>query len=420
MILDTLKDVLSCPTLSDDQINQIRLPETCSGLGLLSATQMAPAAFIGSARQAISELSSREIFTTTLSGVFVNQELNPRLPWTTDLIQHWNQFALSIQDSQSSTLPTSWSSDTFMALQPKRLQHCLFQQVVKASQMNLLRNSQPLDKIRIRSCSGVGSAAFLRAPYNTPGLKFTNEEFKIALKLRIKAHLYLACPPRCLCGQNIDDFGSHFFKCRIGGEWEHRHNSLVQLFASIIKSANLTVQKEVPLINLGPLASCSNNPNGRMDLSVTSSDSTSFLADVTVTHPAPSNTDHLSESAYLPQYFAKYAEERKIRKYRAASEQIGTRFIHVAIETYGTMGQQGSKMLKELAGRYHQQYRNSNLNLESRANLIRIWRIKISACLQRANARLIISKSNRVKTNLRQGSETIPPEPIVMDKWTIA
>ena len=126
MILDTLKDVLSCPTLSDDQINQIRLPETCSGLGLLSATQMAPA----SARQAISELSSREIFTTTLSGVFVNQELNPRLPWTTDLIQHWNQFALSIQDSQSSTLPPSWSSDNFMALQPKQLQYCLFQQVV--------------------------------------------------------------------------------------------------------------------------------------------------------------------------------------------------------------------------------------------------------------------------------------------------
>ena len=110
---------------------------------------MAPADFIGSARQAIAELSSREIFTTTFSGVFVNQELNPRLPWTTDLIQHWNQFALSIQDSQSSTLPTSWSSDDFMALQPKQLQHGLFQQVVKASQMNLLRNSQPLDKIRI-------------------------------------------------------------------------------------------------------------------------------------------------------------------------------------------------------------------------------------------------------------------------------
>ena len=187
----------------------------------------------------------------------------------------------------------------------------------------------------------------------------------------------------------------------------------------MLKSTNLAVQKEVPLINLGPLASCSNNANGRMDLSVTSCDFPSFLADVTVTHPAPSDILHLNESTFAPQHFAKYAEERKNRKYRTASEQIGLRFIPIAIETYGTMGPKGSKMLKELALRHQQQSRNHNLSQESRANLIRIWRVKISACLQRANARLIISKSNRLKRNLRHGSCAEPPETVLLDPWTI-
>ena len=241
----------------------------------------------------------------------------------------------------------------------------------------------------------------------------------MAIKIRIKAPLYLACPPTCLCGQSIDDYGLHLFKCRIGGEWEHRHNTLVQLFSSILKSVNLTVQQEVPLINLGPLAASSNSATGRMDLHITSCDSPSFLADVTVTHPSPADSNNLVQEAFSPSYFAKHAENRKIRKYRAASEQIGQRFVPIALETYGALGPECSKMLKNLAGRRYQLCSESDTENFSRSSLTRIWRVKISAALQRANARLIISKANRIRNNLRQNSQPNPHNVILTDQWEI-
>ena len=188
---------------------------------------------------------------------------------------------------------------------------------------------------------------------------------------------------------------------------------LVQLFASIIKSTNLTVQLEVPLINLGPIAIPPNDSSGRMDLHVTSCDSSSFLADVTVIHPAPADTNTLDQQAFLPSHFAKHAEARKNRKYRAASEFIGQRFIPIALETYGTLGPEASKLLKNLAGR---QIESEN---HSRSSLIRIWRVKISAALQRANARLIISKSNRIRRFLRQNSQPNPHNLILTEQWEI-
>ena len=298
----------------------------------------------------------------------------------------------------------------FMSLEPKQMQHRLFDVYMTYLQTKLIENSDPLDKIRILSCSGTGAAAFLRAPAMMQGAFFSSTEFQIAVKIRIKASLNLLCPPTCVCGSTIDEHGSHFFKCRIGGEWNHRHSSIVHLLASIMRSVQLTVQHEVPLANLGPLQALDREGNGRMDLVVTPCDSQPFLADVTITHPAPSQPSTTNQTMYQPLYFAKHHENRKRRKYEEAVRSINSRFVPLALETFGAMGPCFDKCLKSLAAR-------QALTDAEKSILMRFWRMKISCCLQKANSFLIMSKAQRVRKQSRQGSAPLAPN--LTEAWRI-
>lgn len=412
-IIEAFKLIMNCPQLTNQQINQIRLPERLSGLGLLSAFDMAPAAFLGCARQSLSELSQRDIPSNVMPNLFISGQLNPSLPWCSSLGQIWETFVHSISqdpDPLVTSIP-NWSSEVFLNMDPTHLQHNLFQRISKAAQSRLLSNLSLENQIRLVSCSATGAGAFLRAPAKAQGAFFTNTEFQLAVKLRIGAPLLLNCPPQCICGAALDDYGNHFFKCRVGGEWNSRHSSMVHTIASIMRSVQLTVQHEVPLQNLGPLSSLGQEGSGRMDLVVTSSDSQSLLADVTITHPCPANQS-ITQPMLAPLFFAKAAEDRKIRKYGQAASSMQQAFIPMAFETYGASGPHFQAMLKRLAMRiriFNQDFQQSTL--------IRFWRTRLSTCLQKCNARLILSKSNRVNSHSRQG--TAPLFPSLASLWTI-
>lgn len=194
---------------------------------------------------------------------------------------------------------------------------------------------------------------------------------------------------------------------------------MVHLIASIMRSVQLTVQHEVPLSSLGPLRSLDRDGNGRMDLVVTHSDSQTLLADVTITHPAPANTTSITESMQLPLHFAKHQENRKIRRYGEAVRQMHQKFTPFAFETYGASGPVFSKYLKYLAARHLQLISWSNeTDISARSTLVKYWRTRISCCLQRANAKLLISKANRINSNLRQSSP--PNAPDLAEPWTLS
>ena len=273
--------------------------------------------------------------------------------------------------------------------------HFLVEQEFKT----LLDNANQTDKIRLLSCSATGSAAFLRAPAFIQGLHFSNEEFTIAIKVRIDASLNLYCPPRCICGVNLEDRADYLFKCRIGLEWEQSHSAIVHCVASIMRSAYLIVQHEVPLITLGPFRDLASSGSGRMDLTITSGDLTPTLADVTVTHPLISQPIPQDSQMIAPLYFAKKREDAKIRKYSNRAAQIHHHFLPMVLEIYGAYGPKFSTFLKTLAHRVTRQSSPSH-----RTQLIRLWRMKISASLQRTNARLILNKANRIRSRSRQGT----------------
>ena len=148
---------------------------------------------------------------------------------------------------------------------------------------------------------------------------------------------------------------------------------------------------------------------------MTSSDFQTTLADVTITHPSPSHQT-ITQNMMTPLYFARAAEERKIRKYAQAARDNHHIFIPLALETFGAMGREMEKSLKKLASRYLRTLPSAEIS--NRSVLMRFWRSKISCCLQKANAKLIISKANRVKANSRQ--TPLPNNPDLSESWSIA
>jgi len=193
--------------------------------------------------------------------------------------------------------------------------------------------------------------------------------------------------------------------------------ALVHLIASIYRSVQFSVQHEVPLQNIGPLISADSNGSGRMDLVVTSSDSTSLLADVTITHPSPSNQT-ISQQMLLPLFFAKRAEDRKLRRYGTATRSMNLAFIPMALETFGALGPGLDHELKLLAKRiaqFNDWHQGTEISFIS--TLIRFWRTRISSCLQKCNAKLILSKAHRARSCCRQSSRANFPD--VSSSWCI-
>ena len=107
---------------------------------------------------------------------------------------------------------------------------------------------------------------------------------------------------------------------------------------------------------------------------------TPTLADITVTHPAPSCFPLSSSSQmYTPLYFAKKAEARKNSRNLATARAILTShlFHHYAVETFGSCGAVLDNMLKALADRFgNMKTIVSNSEVSEKSQQVRFWRVK--------------------------------------------
>ena len=94
-------------------------------------------------------------------------------------------------------------------------------------------------------------------------------------------------------------------------------------------------------------------------------------------------------------HFSTHRERAKCNKYGEAASIIGARFIQLVLETYGQMGQSMQNFLRrtatELFNRSWNYDPETSLDLKSR--LVKLWTARVSSVLQRANTRLLMSKS---------------------------
>ena len=89
----------------------------------------------------------------------------------------------------------------------------------------------------------LGSAAFLRVQdCFLSKMIFYQSRVHHHDKHLSKSSLQLLLPSTCIFSSSLDDFGNHLFKCKIGGEWDHRNSVLLHLMASICTSVQVPVQ----------------------------------------------------------------------------------------------------------------------------------------------------------------------------------
>ncbi|CEM34895.1 unnamed protein product [Vitrella brassicaformis CCMP3155] len=202
-------------------------------------------------------------------------------------------------------------------------------------------------------------------------------------------------PSQCpACASQCDPYSDHFFKCRSGFQWIHRHNALVSAFARIAREAKADVRKEQLVRNYG-VSLQQFTTKKRMDLVVRMPDGAQTFLDVSVTHPCHrddpgrrENRTNQTSGAAL-----RAAEADKIRKYGDIANQTGFSFISLACETFGRWSPATETFLHKLAKGVRENHYKNDPSMSTGLIVSRWWCVP-SIALKRYNAWLVSAKTN--------------------------
>ena len=198
------------------------------------------------------------------------------------------------------------------------------------------------------------------------------------------------------CISLSDPLGDHYMCCRVGGEFQSRHNTLLQVCSSICRQASHAVDMEVPASAVIPPSTPSSVPhhNLRFDLVIRNSHSQATAADVTVIHPSPESDSALITYSRRPAAAAALRERQKVTKYKNLSRSLGMSFVPLVFETFGTLGASMQVWLKAMAHKAANQGSRCPVGPPTVvAMLVTNWRRRLSCALQKANAALFLRRS---------------------------
>ena len=190
---------------------------------------------------------------------------------------------------------------------------------------------------RLKAVSHEHSSDWLDAiPNANLGLKLENQQFRIAVALRLGANV---CHSHtCICGKNVLSDGIHGLSCQRSAGRHPRHSHINDLIKRACISGGTSAIREpqgVSRVDGKRPDGMSQFPwkNGRL-----------LLWDFTcVDTVAPS---HVNDSAKCPGKASNDAETKKINHYSNLTQ--GYNFVPVCIETYGVFGDLGIAFIKDL------------------------------------------------------------------------
>lgn len=227
------------------------------------------------------------------------------------------------------------------------------------------------DQARFKANSVRESGAWLHAlPSPQLGTYLTNDEFRVALSLRIGAPIVQ--PHICVCGDKVNRYGHHGLSCAKANGTNPRHASGNNIIQRALKSAG------IPAI-LEPQG-CS-RPDGKKPDGMTLTPwarGKSLLWDFTCADTfAPS---YLNSSSRNVGSVARRAEIKKFDHYIHLTSQFI--FIPVAVETSGVFGKLGLELINKIGSKI------SEYTQEKRARSYLIQRISIA--IQKGNVASIM------------------------------
>ena len=301
-------------SLSLASLEQAMLPVRCGGLGIRSATALAPSAFLAS-------LSASDDLVSRLLPV-----RNRQLP-----------------DSLADEASRCWHSLGGTTAPPRECAHIQRkwdEQVCSSKIATLVQAADIRGKARLLGVQATGSGSWLHAlPSIAIGLRLSDEEVRIAVGLRLGAPLVRT--HSCICGTKVEVDGHHGLSCRRSAGRHLRHSLANDAIARAFRSVDVPVELEPPGLFRGD----GKRPDGAT--LIPWSQGRCLIWDFTC--PDTLAQSHLLQSSLAAGSAASVAETNKISKYSGLATIY--RFAPFAIETLGGWGPDAISLSSELGGR---------------------------------------------------------------------
>ena len=361
---DELRSILSsltntCLDESSSAWTQATLLVSYGGLGIRSAVQLAPSAFLASAAGS----------SDLIHQILPSHLRDSPIPNYDDALTSWAQgHDQPPPDAPASHQQKSWDTTR-----------------VRATADSLLDNApDDMSRARLLAASSKEAGAWLNAlPISSLGLRLDDTAVRIAVGLRLGTSL---CRPHTCthCGANVDHLGTHGLSCRISSGHFHCHAALNDIIHKALTSANVPAHLEPS----GLCRSDGKRPDGVTI--VPWKCGRPLVWDATC--PDTFAASYLAAAASEAGRVAAQAEEKKRSKYlQLPSDLI---FVPIAIETSGVIGKASLAFLAELGLRI----KSATSEPRSFAYLLQ----RLSVAVQRGNAISILGTAAKDQSFLTE------------------
>ena len=338
---------------NDPAWTQASLPVKLGGLGIRSAVQLAPSAFLASAAG---------------SSALVNQILPSRLK---NILSTTNDDAL-----------ISWAKGHDQPPPPEPASHHQRNwdtPRAKAMAEALLKDA-PNEMVRARllASSAAVSGAWLNAlPVSSLGLRMDNEVIRVAVGLRLGTPL---CRPFscCHCGCEVSHLATHGLSCRWSEGRHPRHAAINDIIQRTLTAAGVPSRLEPS----GLYRSDGKRPDG---ISIVPWQSGKVLV-WDATCPDTFVPSHVTVAAREAGAVAEQAEQLKKAKY--AHLDNSHHFIPVAVETSGALGPEALNFFRELGHRLRR--------MTGEPKSLQFLLQRLSIAVQRGNAAAVLGAVGRL------------------------
>lgn len=223
------------------------------------------------------------------------------------------------------------------------------------------------EKARLIAVSSVHSGDWLRAlPAASLGTLLDNFSFRIAIGLRLGCRICV--PHKCICGNQVDELGTHGLSCIFSAGRHSRHHAVNDLIKRALISAG------IPSV-LEPTGTCRDDgkrPDGMTLIPWQSGKA--LVWDFTCVDTIAKS--HIRSTSSEAGAAALAAEKLKSSKYQNISNQYI--LVPVAVETFGSWGPRGLKFIQQIGSKIEK------ITGDKRATSFLFQRISIA--VQRGNA----------------------------------
>lgn len=358
------------------------------------------------------EMASREVITTGEAG------------WAVGLREAVVELAeegvyLDQAGEVSKEAPArSWAWDNGAPALAQRQRH-LSRRRAENARTRLLRSLPPAARARLRSCGGAGAGAWLLAAPTATATRFTDLEFKVCSRLRLRASLSQGAQgDRCRnqrsgspteedapgtagaeCRQALDADGFHALTCKVGGLVIRRHHAIRDVFAWIGRAAGFVSATEV---HEPAWTRAWTNARGevvveqaRLDCRFSGPPADPLVyGDVVVTHPESSAWLHTAADG--DGAAAAGAADGKHRRYPAWALP-GGRLVPLSVETFGRWGTEALDFLRGAVDAVAElDPQVAAAGHWGKVGLLNAWHARLSVALQKGNAACIL-QAGRVR-----------------------